>query len=168
MIPGRIAETFARYLDTSEQSPAAVMLAETLAESGHVTGAGGVVIQLLPGVSNAQADALERQVHRFGSLSEALTRADSAPHAWLERLFPQGFEVLAETQLRFLCGCSTERVEQALLLLGADEIRSLLQQQQSGQPVSLICGFCRRRYSVPKRRLVHLLLELTEEPVCPQ
>jgi len=168
MIPGKIAETFARYLDTSEQSPAAVLLAETLAASGRVTGAGGIIIQLLPGVSDAQADALERQVHRFGSLSEALTRGHDTPHAWLDRLFPRGFEVLGKTPLRFLCGCSGERVERALLLLGIHEIHTLLLQQQAGQPVSLTCEFCRRQYSVSEQRLAHLLLELTEEPSRPQ
>jgi molecular chaperone Hsp33 len=154
---GEIAESLAQYLRDSEQSPAAVVLAVSVLRHGCVDHAGGYVVQLLPGVSDEQADLLSERVTSLGSLTSSLA-AGEHPVAWLWHLFPRGFEILDTIPARFLCGCSQERVEGAVKLLGAGEIRRLLHDSRR-QPTVLTCGFCRTEYTVTPECLAKLLLE---------
>jgi molecular chaperone Hsp33 len=155
---GEIAESLAQYLHDSEQSPAAVVLAVSVLPEGCVDYAGGYVVQLLPGVSDEQADLLSERVTSLGSLTSSLA-AGEHPVAWLWHLFPGGFEVLDTIPARFLCGCSQERVEGAVKLLGAAEIGRILHESK-GQSAALICGFCKTEYTVTTERLAQLLLEV--------
>jgi len=163
---GEIAGDVARYLTESEQTPAAVVLGVRLDDSGRVAQAGGYAVQLLPGVSDQEADRLEERVRGLGAVTESLA-AGSGPEEWLRTLFPAGFEVAGTSAVEFRCGCSMDRVERALRLLGADEVADLL--GASGSPsVELTCGFCHSVYTVPRDRLAAILLELhdagTQEP----
>ena len=63
---------------------------------------------------------------------------------------------------RFLCGCTQERVETALKLMGAREIRALLV-VSGGEPAHLSCEFCRSEYQVSSSTLSALLREVEEE-----
>jgi molecular chaperone Hsp33 len=64
--------------------------------------------------------------------------------------------------VRFHCGCSTERVETALKLLGVGEIRAAMDEDNDRQ-ARVTCGFCRRVYSVPRLRLLELIREIEAE-----
>jgi molecular chaperone Hsp33 len=44
----------------------------------------------------------------------------------------------------FHCGCSRDRIEQALITLGVDEIRSLAER---GEDTVITCEFCREPYA---------------------
>ncbi|RMF81341.1 MAG: redox-regulated molecular chaperone Hsp33, partial [Nitrospirae bacterium] len=70
--------------------------------------------------------------------------------------------ILDRTPVRFHCGCSRDRVERALKLLGAGELRDLLEQART-ETVTLTCEFCRTPYPVPRDDLARLLLEVEEE-----
>ena len=56
--------------------------------------------------------------------------------------------------VRFRCDCSRERVEKAIIAMGAKEIRSLI---ADGKPVTLNCGFCNTDYTFSIDDLILLL-----------
>ncbi len=156
---GEIARDLARYLHDSEQLPSAVGLGVFVVPEGRVAHAGGWLVQLLPGVSDDEAEALADRVRRLGPVTAQL-RAGRGPEAWLGDLFAGGFEVLGRTPVRFECGCSRERVEKALRLLGPAEIRSLLDEARGkSEPAELRCEFCRATYPVSPADLERLLRE---------
>ncbi len=157
---GEIAGDLARYMSESEQTPAAVVLGVRLDDAGRVAHAGGYAVQLLPGVSDDEAKGLEQRVRGIGGVTESLA-AGSGPVDWLAALFPVGFTVIGTTPVAFRCGCSMERVEQVLRLLGADEVRGLVGAAGS-PPAELICGFCHASYVVPRDRLASILLEFED------
>ena len=132
-----------------------------VAHDGRVGNAGGFVVQLLPGVSDSEADQLANRVRALGPVTSRLLTGDR-PADWLNALFPEGYQVLDTTAARFHCGCSQERVETALKLLGADEIRRLLDHGR-GEPASLTCEFCRAEYRVAADTLAGLLREVERE-----
>ncbi len=158
---GEIAQDVAHYLNDSEQTPAAVVLGVHVLPEGRVDNAGGVLVQLLPGVSDDQARTLTQRVRELGAVTARMV-AGQGPQDWLRLLFPDGLEILEETPVRFHCGCSRERVETALRLLGAAEIRELLRDNPD-RPTRLTCEFCQTVYEVPPERLAELLLELDDE-----
>jgi len=157
---GEIAQDFAHYLNDSEQTPSAVVLGVYVTAEATVGNAGGFLVQLLPGVSDEEAELLAERVRSVGAVTSRLM-AGEGPGRWIETLFPEGYRVLERTPLRFHCGCSMERVETALKLLGPAEIRQLLASED--RPVTLTCEFCRKAYEIPDRRLGELLREVREE-----
>lgn len=161
LVSGEIAKDLAHYLDESEQTPAAVLLGVFVVPEGEVRHAGGLLVQLLPGVSGAEAGELTRRVEELGTVTAQL-RAGNGPEAWLHALFPDGLEILDSAPAYFHCGCSADRVERAIKLLGEAEIRSMLDRSLS-EPVELVCGFCRTAYPVPRDDLARLLLEVEQE-----
>jgi molecular chaperone Hsp33 len=161
LISGEIARDIAHYLDDSEQTPAAVLLGVFATNQGRVGNAGGLMIQLLPGIADAEAVELSRRVRSLGPLTSRLL-SDDRPVDWLRTLFPEGHRITEKMPARFLCGCTQERVETALKLMGAREIRALLV-VSGGEPAHLTCEFCRSEYEVSSSTLSALLREIEEE-----
>ncbi len=161
LVSGEIARDLAYYLSESEQVPSAVALGVHVLPENRVEHAGGYLVQLLPGVGDDEAAALAARVAELGAVTPRM-REGEGPQAWLERLFPGGIEILERVPVRFHCGCSRDRVERALKLLGAGEVRSLLEQSRT-EPVALTCEFCRTAYTVPPEDLRRLLAEIEEE-----
>ena len=144
LFTGEVAQDLAWYLTESEQSPAAVVLSMSVEQTGDVSGASGLLLQLLPGVSEDEARALTSRVNELGSLVEA----GGGPREWLYRIFPMGFDDLERVPVEFRCGCSRERVLSALKLIGAREVGGLLREAEQGTPTVMTCEFCRTSYDV--------------------
>jgi molecular chaperone Hsp33 len=144
LFTGEIAKDLAWYLSESEQSPAAVVLSVSVEPHGEVTGASGLLLQLLPGVSEDEARELTDRVQSLGSLAET----GGGPSDWLQSLFPDGFDDVETTPVEFRCGCSKERVLSALGLIGAHDVGDLLRDAERGTPTVLTCEFCRTPYEV--------------------
>ena len=158
LVAGEVAQDLASYLLSSEQTPSAVVLGVHVVPQGRVEHAGGLLLQLLPGVSDTEAAELATRVRELGPVTARLA-ARQGPMHWVEQLLPEGFELLEQLPVRFRCGCSMERVEASLKLIGANEIEALLDQS----PAELVCGFCRRVYVVQRPDLERLLVELEVE-----
>jgi molecular chaperone Hsp33 len=158
LVSGEIAQDLARYLLDSEQTPSAVLLGVHVIPAARVGHAGGLMVQLLPGISDEEAGDLSSRVRGLGALTSQMA-AGAGPRAWVDSLFAQDLTVLGETPVRFFCGCSERRVETALMLLGAGEVRSMIEDRPEGATV-LHCGFCNKEYSVSAATLRKLLGEL--------
>jgi molecular chaperone Hsp33 len=161
MESGDLAHNLAAYLHSSEQTPSAVVLGVLVVPAGRVEVAGGFLIQLLPGVSEDEAETLAGRVRAIGALSSSLVEGNG-PREWLAGIFPEGCLVLDEVPVRFFCGCSIERVEAALKLLGIGEIRASMDEDNERR-ATVTCGFCRKEYHVPRTRLLELIAEIEAE-----
>jgi molecular chaperone Hsp33 len=155
---GRLALELSRYLKDSEQTPAAAVLGVQLHPDRTVQAAGGYVLQLLPGASDDAADQLTDRVRQLSSVTNDLNRG-GGPRDWLAHLAPSTLDVREEVPVRFHCGCSVDRVERALRLLGAAQIRALLS-EEPGAGAELRCEFCKQAYTLSRDRLTELLLEM--------
>lgn len=158
---GEIARDLAHYLHDSEQVPSAVLLGVHVHPEMGVDHAGGLLVQLLPGVSESQAELLTERIEELGALTTRMVEGDG-PAVWLAEIFPEGSWILERREVEFRCGCSMERVETALKLLGAAEIRAIVEGCEN-EPAVLGCGFCRTDYRVDRATLETLLRELETE-----
>jgi len=161
LFSGDLAKDLAVYLNESEQSPAAVVFGVLVVPEGRVDISGGMLIQLLPGVSDDEADALAARLGELGALSSRIADGDG-PREWLATVFPEGCTILDEVPVRFHCGCSSKKVEAALKLLGVGEIRAAMDEDNERRAV-LTCGFCHHEYIVAHERLRELLAEVDSE-----
>ena len=69
LITGEIAEDFTAYFTYSEQMPTAMALGVKIGTDGTCVGAGGVVIQALPGASEESLFMAEDTIMRMGNIS---------------------------------------------------------------------------------------------------
>ena len=150
---GEIAADLAYYYVQSEQSPSLVSLG-VIASDTDVTSAGGVLLQPMPGCPDGVIDQLELRSPIFGDVAPELLRQTPAE---LLPLWFQGLEpaVLKETPLAYRCPCSRERMERALISLGAPELQRMIADEVDG--AELVCHFCNQKYSFTTHDLLRLL-----------
>jgi molecular chaperone Hsp33 len=161
LVSGELARDLALYLSESEQSPAAVVLGVRTLREGRIGGSAGLLVQLFPGVSDQEALALTEHVRELGAVSARLSQGEG-PREWLARVFPGGCTILNETPVSFRCGCSIDRVEAALKLLGTNEILAI-SEEDSEDGATVVCGFCKGKYLVVPERLQELVGEAEQE-----
>ena len=131
-----LAQCLEGYFQQSEQLPTRLWLA-----SGNGRAA-GLMLQRLPD-QVASGDENRNQWEHLEALAGTLKMEellDLPAETVLRRLFHETPPRLPEAQpLRFGCTCSRERTENALLSLGADELKTLL--DEDGE-ATLTCDFC--------------------------
>lgn len=155
IVSGEIGEDLAHYLATSEQVPSAVGIGVFVQPDESIEAAGGYIVQLMPGMSDRDAIAIESAVRAMPHPTTML-RQHETPENILDRIFGDaGFTVLDRKPVNFHCPCSRERAERALLLLGADQIEEL-RERPDDTGAELKCEFCLRAYTFTDEELREL------------
>jgi len=159
LVSGEIAEDFAMYFTASEQTPSLVSLG-VLVSDERVESAGGLIVQLMPGASEAAIRSIEASAGMFMDISGTMREyhLDGAVNQLLLHLQP---EVLERRDVQYACDCSRERVERALITLGAAELKDMIHDQHGAQ---VDCHFCNKRYSFSEEDLKALLASASEKP----
>ena len=138
---GEIAEDIALYFVESEQIPTACGLGVLVDRDQSVLSAGGYLVQMLPGAGEETAEQLEASLRAAKPVTELL-RADPDPEALLRAALPGlELEILEKRPIEYRCDCSRERMERALISLGREELRDMIDQQGGAE---LTCRFCDR------------------------
>lgn len=139
LLGGEIAEDVAQYFVESEQIPTACGLGVLVGRDQSVQVAGGYLIQLLPGAPEDVIDRVERGIMAAGPVTPLLSRSED-PAALIRTVLPDfEMEMLESCPVEYRCYCSRQRMERALISLGADEIEKLLQEQGE---IEMTCQFC--------------------------
>ena len=160
LLGGEIAEDLAAYFVESEQIPTACGLGVLVDRDRSVLTAAGYLIQLLPGAREAIVSRVERGIMAAGSVT-ALLKADSDPESLLRRVMPDfELEILEKSPVEYRCYCSRERMEKALISLGPEEMRSLIDEQGSAE---MTCRFCDSVQKFTREDLEGLLAGMTKK-----
>ncbi|MGX8706731.1 MAG: Hsp33 family molecular chaperone HslO, partial [bacterium] len=156
LVSGEIAEDFAMYFTASEQTPSLVSLG-VLVSDEQVESAGGLIVQIMPGATEAAIQSIEMSAGMFMDISGTMKEyhLDGAVQQLLMHLEP---EVLERREPRYACDCSRARVERALITLGRDELTDMIDQQHGAQ---VDCHFCNKRYEFSEEELRALLQAAT-------
>ena len=154
LMGGEIAEDLAAYFVESEQIPTACGLGVLVDRDQSVKAAGGYLIQLLPGAGEGTISKVEGSLMAAGAVT-ALMEKYPNPADMLRAALPDfELEFLEESPVEYRCTCSRERMERALISMGAAELRSLIDEQGG---VELTCRFCDRVQTFTKAELEELL-----------
>lgn len=154
LMGGEIAEDLAAYFVESEQIPTACGLGVLVDRDQSVKAAGGYLIQLLPGAGEGTISKVEGSLMAVGAVT-ALMEKYPNPADMLRAALPDfELEFLEESPVEYRCTCSRERMERALISMGAAELRSLIDEQGGAE---LTCRFCDRVQTFTKAELEELL-----------
>ena len=126
LVSGEIAEDIANYYATSEQIPTVCALGVLIdKEDGEVLLAGGLLIQLLPGADDTVIDKLEKNIAELEPVTTMLAKGMSILDICKTALKGFEVEVLDENPVKYVCGCSKEKLENYFCTLSDDDIRSI-------------------------------------------
>lgn len=143
IVSGEIAEDLTYYLSHSEQIPSAVALGVVVTPEAKVDVAGGFMVQVMPGCTQGYLEQLESKISQVDSVTKLLSEMQdpAAIVSWLlEGLEPRLFEPIP---VHYRCKCSKDRMAQALVSLGRDDLKEL---QSDPQGIETVCHFCNEKY----------------------
>lgn len=153
------AEDLERYFTISDQVATQLKL-EQIATTGN--GAleplgivAGVLLQPLPDGDREAFQALGAEIKQ--RLREVLqAHAAEGGAAILKALLPgrSGLEIMSRYPLRFACSCSRERVKNALLAMGREQLTDLLEKEGKAE---VSCQFCTTQYVIPAEEIREML-----------
>lgn len=151
---GEIAEDLTYYFATSEQVPSAVGLGVLMEKDNTVRRAGGFIIQLMPFAEDSVINTLEEKLKAMDSVT-AILDAGNTPERLLEILLGDlELEITDTMPTEYFCDCSRERVERALVSIGAKDLREMIDE---GKQIEVKCQFCDRIYYFEPEDLKALL-----------
>ena len=154
---GEIAEDITYYYAASEQIPSSVGLGVLVnRREKKILQAGGFIVQLMPFAEEETISRLEKNLHGIRAVTEMLSAGDT-PEQMLEKVL-EGLDpdVTEKNPVAFRCNCGKERYERALVLLGRDEVKKMV---EDGEPVEIRCQFCGKKYSFSPDELKSVLLK---------
>ena len=144
IVSGEIAEDITSYFASSEQIPTVCALGVLIdKESAQVLLSGGLLIQLLPGADDSTIDRIESNVSALDSVTTMLAKGLSAEDMCRKALAGFEVEVLDSFEVKYVCGCSREKIAGLIENMPEDEIRSMIEQDHGAEAS---CRFCNKHY----------------------
>lgn len=159
LISGEIAEDLTYYYAKSEQTPSAIGLGVLIDVDETVRQAGGFIIQLMPDAPESVIDALEQNIARTPYITDLMDMGKTAEEILDMILGNLGVEITDKMPMEFYCNCTRERVEKALISIGAKELTKIIEEDKKA---NLKCHFCNKDYTFNEEDLNKLLAEATE------
>lgn len=154
IISGEIAEDLTSYFAISEQLPSVCALGVLCApDSEDIITAGGFIIQLLPTATEDTITRVEEGLRDIPSVTKMLTDG-LTPEDICRRVLPNfELELLDESETGYKCTCSKGKVEQALISMGEEELKELLEDEET----EVCCHFCDKKYVFSRTDITHIL-----------
>ena len=159
LVSGEIAEDVTNYYNTSEQTQSVCALGVRVAQAGYCKGAGGFLLQLMPGASDGLAVALQANIYALGSLSQHIVDGEDEGQIAARVFAGLPFHRLESAPVAYRCACSREKYAAALKSLGAQELRAMLEEDGKAE---IDCRFCGKQYLFDAEDLRALLAALTD------
>lgn len=154
LVSGEIAEDITYYFAKSEQTPSAVALGVLVDRDYSIKAAGGFVIQMMPEAEEEIITAIEEKLKTVEPVTAMLEKG-MTPEDILNVLVGEWQpKILDKVPVNYVCSCSRERVEKALIAIGKKEIAKIIEEDGKA---SLHCHFCNKEYDFSREDLERLL-----------
>ena len=165
LVSGEIAEDLTAYYAYSEQIPTVCALGVLVDPDLTIHCAGGYLVQLLPGATDAEITRLEQNIAAMPSVTEML-RAGATTEDMMEKALA-GFapSVLDRRQVSYKCDCSQQRTKEMLFSLGRKELEKL---RDENPHCEVVCHFCHSKYTFDLNQLLKEMPTETKVPAAEQ
>ena len=157
LVSGEIGDDVTAYFVQSEQVPTACALGVLVDRDHSVKVAGGYLIQLLPGAPDEIIDKLEAGIQRAGAVTPMLEQGMTPEDILGQVCGDLGVVFMETVPVAYKCYCSRDRVEQALISLGREELGDIV---QDGKAFRVECQFCDTVYTFTPEDIQALLKKI--------
>lgn len=168
LVSGEIADDLTAYYYISEQQNTSIALGVKIDTDYTVKAAGGMFIQMLPNAEEGAIVALEDMIGKMPALTSIIDEVQSRGMGktdlgicedLLNEIFkdmPEDYAVskLSDREIGWVCDCSQDRIERALMTIGVSEMRKIIEEDGEAE---LTCSFCTKKYHFDKAQLEELL-----------
>jgi molecular chaperone Hsp33 len=155
LVNGEIGDDLAFYLHQSQQIRSIISLGVYLDIYGKVKSAGGVIVEVMPGVEDDVVLQLEANYAKNkAQLSKMIL--DGAEPDVLVNQFLEGFQLTRiphEYNLEYSCPCDRERVKGALLILGIRDLDDMIAKKEVAH---ITCQMCGRPYDISIEEIIEV------------
>ena len=152
---GEIAEDIAAYYAQSEQIPTVCALGVLIdKDSSQVLLSGGLLIQLLPGADDNTITKLEENISKLESVTTMLAKGMSTLEMCKKALDGFEVEVLDEFEVKYVCGCSKEKIASLIESMPEEEIRDMIEKDHGAKAG---CHFCNKTFEFSESDLQAIL-----------
>lgn len=144
LVTGEIAEDFTAYYALSEQQPTAIALGVKIGTDGTCVGAGGVIMQAMPGADDnaiCMAEDVMSQLNNVSTLIETI-----GAEGIIDRFI--GEVKSNEYHPKYNCLCDKAYIEKVLVSLGKEELYDIIEKQGN---ITVDCQFCNKKYVFEKQ-----------------
>ena len=152
---GSLAKDLAYYYLTSEQTPSVFNLSIKFDSEGNATGAGGLMLQVMPGAHEADMDHLEIMVSDLPSIGTAFAEGEEPEQLIAKRFKRLKPQFLGDHRIEFMCHCNHDRVENMLRMLPKADLRDML--EKGSFPVEIKCHHCATPYRFNKEDIAKVM-----------
>lgn len=160
LVTGEIAEDLTAYYAQSEQIPSAVGLGVLMNKENTVRRAGGFVVQLMPFADDDVIGRLEENIRKIPSVTSVLEEKNTPEHLLETVLAGFDIQITSTQDVAFACSCSRDRFERGLMLLGGEELESII---ADGKDIALTCQFCSSVYLFTTEEVKKLLEQIRKK-----
>lgn len=154
IVSGEIGDDFTYYLVSSEQTPSSVGVGVLVNPDNSILAAGGFLLQLLPGTDEDTITKIEERLKTIPPISRLIEKGLSPEDILEELVGKENLKILEKMPVSFVCPCSRERIESAIISLGQEEIEAMIEEDEKAEAS---CHFCNETYQFTKDDLVELL-----------
>lgn len=154
IVSGEIGEDIAMYYLLSEQQNSAVALGVLVERDYSIKSAGGFIVQPLPFIEEEDLKKLEDTLNKVKTVSDYFDNDDTVEDI-AKRLFADfDLEITDKIPVQFVCDCSWDRMEKALMTLGKQDLKQLV--EDDGK-IETVCHFCNEKYMFEGDKLKNIL-----------
>ena len=154
LVTSEIAEDFAYYFVTSEQTPCAVALGVNISKENKVDMAAGYIIEPLPDCSEDIIDIIESINMNISSVTGLMMDLDSIDDVAKTITGDNNIVCIEELNPSYKCDCSTSRIDKTIIALGKDEAFKIL--EENNNKIEVNCNFCNKTYKYNKEMVEKL------------
>ncbi len=155
LVSGEIGDDIAHYLHQSHQIRSIVALGIYLDQTGKVVKAGGVIIEVMPGVEEAVVELLQNNADSKKPSVSKILREGGQPTD-LVQPYLEGIpytQIEHHHEVMYHCPCSEERVTAALQVLGEADLQDMIDKKEEPE---IICQMCGKPYSFKIDQVVEI------------
>lgn len=157
---GEIADDFANYFVNSEQRNSAVALG-VLVDKNGVKSAGGYLINPMPDATEDEISKVEQAIFEAGAMSKMLDKQLSLEEIAKKVTGDPNIQILEENITPiYQCDCSKEHMAKALMAIGRQELKNIIEQDEKAE---LVCHFCNKKYQFSKQELEEIISAIENE-----
>jgi molecular chaperone Hsp33 len=154
IVSGEIGEDIAAYYALSEQQNSAVALGVLVDRDYSIKSSGGFIVQTLPFIEEEDLNKLEDVLSKLKTVSDYFDNDDEIEDIAKNIFSELDLEITDKIPVEFICDCSWERMEQALLTIGKEDLKQLI--EDDGQ-IETVCHFCNEKYMFEGDKLKNIL-----------
>jgi len=154
LVTGEIGEDIASYYFNSEQQPTVIGLGVLIDKDTSVKSAGGFMIQTMPDLKEDEITKIENQISKLKNVSDYFKEGKSLEEIAGEILSDFEVEITEKIPVQYNCDCSKEKIEEALISVGKDDLKKMIEEDGKAE---VTCQFCNKKYHFNKNELKKII-----------